>query len=131
MAQLNTIQKNMSTKEDIENLATKKDLDDKAEEVKEEVKKWTRERFAHTTDIMPRIKALEQARIDDSERQLQLMRSMTAKEIYIGNLSPDDSDKTIKGWVQGSCTTLGAKFSLSAVLSLCGNQKVRLKFEFI
>ena len=128
MAQLKTMEENMSTKDDIGNLATKEHVEEKVEEAKEEVQKWARNRFARKTDIMPRIKALEQAKIDDAERDLKFMRSMTAKEIYIGNLSPDDADKTIKGWVQGSCTTLGAKFSLS-IWPLDGKKHAVVTFD--
>ena len=69
-------------------------MEKQVEAAKEDVQKWTRERFARKTDIMPRIKALEQSKKEDAERQLQFMRSMTAKEIYIGNLGADDTDKT-------------------------------------
>ena len=128
MAQLKTMEENMSTKEDIGNLATKTHVTEKVDEAKEEVQKWARDRFARKTDIMPRIKALEQARIDGAERDLKFMRSMTAKEIYIGNLSPDDADKTIKGWVQGSCTTLGAKFNIS-IWALDGKKHAVVTFD--
>ena len=77
---------------------------------------------------MPRIKSLEQARTEDAERQLKFMRAMTAKEINIGNLGTDDTDKTIKGWVQGSCTTLGAKFSLS-IWTLGGKKHAVVTFD--
>ena len=48
---------------------------------------------------MPGIKALEVARIEDVEHKLQLMRAMSAKEIYVGNLGADDKDRTIRGWI--------------------------------
>ena len=38
---------------------------------------------------------------------------MTANTAYIGNLGEDDKDKTIKDWVQKSCTALGATFTAS------------------
>ena len=71
MAQLKTMEENMSTKEDIGNLASKTHVTEKVDEAKEEVQKWARDRFARKTDIMPRIKALEQAKIDDAPSQAE------------------------------------------------------------
>ena len=92
---MQTKQDTLAAKEVIDGLATK-------EYVTEEVsaaKQWARDRFARTADIMPGIKALEVARIEDVEHKLQLMRAMSAKEIYVGNLGADDKDRTIRGWI--------------------------------
>ena len=69
MTQLTDIKKGMCTKQDIADLVTKKHMEKQVEAAKEDVQKWTRERFARKTDIMPRIKALEQSKKEDAERR--------------------------------------------------------------
>ena len=106
---IQTTQSSLATKEDIKDLATRTQVTEEVEEAKE----WARERFARKDHVMPRLRALEKAQADQVERELQVLRTMTANTAYIGNLGEDDKDKTIKDWVQKSCTSLGAKFTAS------------------
>ena len=106
---IQTTQSSLATKEDIKDLATRTQVTEEVEEAKE----WARERFARKDQVMPRLRALEKAQADQVDRELQVLRTMTANTAYIGNLGEDDKDKTIKDWVQKSCTSLGAKFTAS------------------
>ena len=78
-----------------------------------DTKDWARERFARKEDVLPRLRALENAKADRADRQLQVMRIMSANTVCIGNLGEEDKDKTMKDWLQNSCSTIGAKYTAS------------------
>ena len=128
LGKLEDIQKDMKDvckKDDVANLVTTEQMEEKAEEVKD----WARERFARKDDVLPRLKALEKQREKDVEQTLQFMRAQSMNSVYIGNLGEDDKDKTIKEWIQKNCKNLGDKYNPSIFPTPDGKKHAVVTFD--